>query len=55
MFLNALPLFIRRISTVLSQGISHGMWLRAWEFLLINVYFISRSCIFFPDTIITTM
>ena len=27
-------LFLRRISTVLSQGISHGMWLLAWEFLL---------------------
>ena len=30
----ALLLFLRRIPTVLSQGISHGMWLLAWEFLL---------------------
>ena len=34
--LTALLLFLRRISTVLSQGISHGMWLLAWEFLLIK-------------------
>ena len=32
--LSALVLFLRRISTVLSQGISHGMRLLAWEFLL---------------------
>ena len=31
-----LLLFLRRISTVLSQGISHGMWLLAWEFLSIK-------------------
>ena len=34
MVLNALLLFLRRISTVLSQGISYGTWLLAWEFLL---------------------
>ena len=35
-FLNALVLFFRRISTVFSQGISHGIRLLAWEFLLIK-------------------
>ena len=44
--------FLRTIST-LSQGISHGMCFLAWEFLF-YAYFISRSCIFFPATIITT-
>ena len=28
--------FFRRISTVLFQGISHGMWLLDWEFLLLK-------------------
>ena len=32
----ALLLFLRRISTVLSQGTSHGVWQIAWEFLLIK-------------------
>ena len=36
MFQNAHLLFLRRIFTVLSQEISHGMWLLAWEFLLIK-------------------
>ena len=35
-FEHAILLFLRRISTVLSQGISHGMWLLASEFLLIK-------------------
>ena len=35
-FYHALFLFLRRISTVLSQGISHGMWLLAWKFLLFS-------------------
>ena len=35
-FQNNLLLFLRWIYTVLSQGISHGMWLLAWEFLLIK-------------------
>ena len=34
--LNVLPMFLRMISTVLSQEISHGMRLHAWEFLLIK-------------------
>ena len=33
-FEHPLLLFHRRISTVLSQMISHGMWLLAWELLL---------------------
>ena len=33
-FFHALLLFLCRISTVLSQGISYGMWLFAWKFLL---------------------
>ena len=35
-FEHALLLFLRKISTVLTQGISHGMWLLAWEILLIK-------------------
>ena len=35
-FLNTLLLFFRRISTVRSQGINHGMWPLAWAFLLIK-------------------
>ena len=35
-FQHALLLFLCRISTALSQWISHRMWLLAWEFLLIK-------------------
>ena len=36
--LTSLLPFLRRISTVLSQGISHGMWLFAWEFPLFILF-----------------
>ena len=35
-FITLFSCFFRRIFTVLSQGISHGMWLLAWEFLLFS-------------------
>ena len=34
--------------TVISQGISHGMWLVSWEFLVILQCTSFRVCIFIP-------
>ena len=38
-----------------SQGISQGMWLLIWEFVALECYFTSRSGIFVPVRIITTV
>ena len=53
-FQHALLLFLRRISTVLSHGNSHGMWLLTWEFISIKSVLHFASCIFVP-AVITTM
>ena len=44
-----------QISSVLAQGICHGMRLLGGEFVILEWFFISQLWIFFLATIITTM
>ena len=49
------PVSLQDFYWSLPKGSVTGCDSLLWSFFLVNVYFISRSCIFFSDTVITTI